>query len=100
MILPMTTSPSKEAFFSNQGAFTYFVLRLVPDFCWSTFHELLLMAEQLDEDVKATSLAAALHRFSRSGHLDKRLSTVKARGPGGKIYDYKRRSGGQDAGDS
>lgn len=40
-----------------------------PDFCWMTRHDLLLLAEQVNEEVNDATVAAAISRLVKKGVL-------------------------------
>ena len=46
-----------------------FLKTLAPDFMWVTYHDLLLMYEQIDENCSEGSLAATLCRLSKHGYF-------------------------------
>lgn len=46
-----------------------FLLTLAPDFCWCTAFDLLLMAEQIDEDVNTESFSVILSDLKRRGRF-------------------------------
>jgi len=46
-----------------------FLKTLAPDFMWVTYHDLLLMYEQIDEDCSDRSLAVTLCRLCKRGYF-------------------------------
>ena len=46
-----------------------FIREFAPDFCWMTQKDLLLMAEQVDEDVNERSFPVVINRLVKRGEL-------------------------------
>lgn len=59
---------------------TRFLRECAPDFCWVSYRDLLLMAEQVFENVNENSLKQMLNRMAKRGEFFSRPSPLVARG--------------------
>lgn len=52
---------------------SYLIKSYLPTFCWQTFHEILVMLEQVDEDIDESSVRTTLTRLHQQGVVARKI---------------------------